>query len=132
MACSEFRVLTDGLLVRLLVPPFPWIMLTANSRCTDATTSGAARVKSSLLCRYFLCLQHSVCLAQYSYFERRWSDLSASATGYVTSYDEDKYADGWYHFDPRIVFTLNLFTNLVLMMLTGTRRLVVQYPFCGC
>ncbi|KAJ7347605.1 hypothetical protein DFH08DRAFT_809341 [Mycena albidolilacea] len=47
MACSEFRVFTDGL-IRLLVPPFPGIMLTANLRCTDATTSGAARVKSSL------------------------------------------------------------------------------------
>ncbi|KAJ7723206.1 hypothetical protein B0H14DRAFT_573145 [Mycena olivaceomarginata] len=47
--------------------------------------------------------------------------LATLATGYVTSYDEDKYADGWYHFDPRVVFTLNLFTNLVLMMLTAGR-----------
>ncbi|KAJ7865550.1 hypothetical protein B0H13DRAFT_2561976, partial [Mycena leptocephala] len=46
--------------------------------------------------------------------------LGTLATGYVTSYDED-YSSGPYHFDPRIVFTLNLFTNFVLMILTAGR-----------
>ncbi|KAF7342846.1 hypothetical protein MSAN_02000700 [Mycena sanguinolenta] len=46
--------------------------------------------------------------------------LGTLATGYVTSYDED-YSSGPYHFDPRIVFTLNLFTNFVLMLLTAGR-----------
>ncbi|KAJ7229527.1 hypothetical protein B0H12DRAFT_1077443 [Mycena haematopus] len=46
--------------------------------------------------------------------------LGTLATGYVTSYDED-YSNGPYHFDPRIVFTLNLFTNFVMMMLTAGR-----------
>ena len=43
---------------------------------------------------------------------------SPAATGYVTSYDQD-YSNGPAHLDPRIVFTLNLFTNLLLMLLTG-------------
>ncbi|KAF7352067.1 hypothetical protein MVEN_01169500 [Mycena venus] len=46
--------------------------------------------------------------------------LGTLATGYVTSYDED-YSNGPYHFDPRIVFTLNLFNNFILMMLTAGR-----------
>ncbi|KAJ7205441.1 hypothetical protein GGX14DRAFT_644611 [Mycena pura] len=43
-----------------------------------------------------------------------------AATGYVTSYDQD-YSNGPAHLDPRIVFTLNLFTNLLLMLLTAGR-----------
>ncbi|KAJ7719200.1 hypothetical protein B0H16DRAFT_408987 [Mycena metata] len=46
--------------------------------------------------------------------------FSTLATGYVTSYDEDRFT-GPYHLDPRIVFTLNLFTNFVLMTLTAGR-----------
>ncbi|KAJ6470714.1 hypothetical protein DFH09DRAFT_1220697, partial [Mycena vulgaris] len=46
--------------------------------------------------------------------------LCTLATGYVTSYDED-YSDGPYHFDPRIVFSLNLLTNFVMMGLTAGR-----------
>ncbi|KAJ7167957.1 hypothetical protein C8R46DRAFT_1270602 [Mycena filopes] len=42
------------------------------------------------------------------------------ATGYVTSYDQD-YSRGPAHIDPRIVFTLNLLTNFVLMTLTAGR-----------
>ncbi|KAJ6537502.1 hypothetical protein DFH09DRAFT_1177894 [Mycena vulgaris] len=45
--------------------------------------------------------------------------LGTLATGHVTSYDED-YSDEPYHFDPRIVFSLNLLTNFVMMGLTGT------------
>ncbi|KAJ6537505.1 hypothetical protein DFH09DRAFT_1177912, partial [Mycena vulgaris] len=41
---------------------------------------------------------------------RHISSPPPPATGYVTSYDED-YSDGPYHFDPRIVFSLNLLTN---------------------
>ncbi|KAJ6559835.1 hypothetical protein B0H19DRAFT_1260523 [Mycena capillaripes] len=47
--------------------------------------------------------------------------LGTLATGYVTSYDEDYSNVPWYHLDPRIVFTLNLFTNFVLMLLTAGR-----------
>ncbi|KAJ7508806.1 hypothetical protein B0H11DRAFT_1962676 [Mycena galericulata] len=50
--------------------------------------------------------------------------LATLATGYVTSYDEDYINgpyNGPYHFDPRIVFTLNLFTNFTLMSLTAGR-----------
>ncbi|KAJ7703876.1 hypothetical protein B0H14DRAFT_740921 [Mycena olivaceomarginata] len=84
MACSEFRVFTDGLLIY---------------RCYHVW----GRPNKIFLAVPILLM------------------LATLATGYVTSYDEDKYADGWYHFDPRVVFTLNLFTNLVLMMLTAGR-----------
>ncbi|KAJ7509076.1 hypothetical protein B0H11DRAFT_1963763 [Mycena galericulata] len=50
--------------------------------------------------------------------------LATLATGYVTSYDEDYINgpyNGPYHFDPRIVFTLNLVTNFTLMSLTAGR-----------
>ncbi|KAJ7095638.1 hypothetical protein C8R44DRAFT_890038 [Mycena epipterygia] len=48
--------------------------------------------------------------------------LGTLATGYVTSYDEDySDSDGPYALDPRIVFTINLFTNFVLMSLTAGR-----------
>ncbi|KAK7038402.1 hypothetical protein R3P38DRAFT_3475351 [Favolaschia claudopus] len=43
--------------------------------------------------------------------------LATLATGYVTSYDQDYYS-GPAHFDARIVFTLSLFTNFALMILT--------------
>ncbi|KAJ6597947.1 hypothetical protein B0H10DRAFT_2231811 [Mycena sp. CBHHK59/15] len=46
--------------------------------------------------------------------------LATIATGYVTSYDED-YSTGPYHFDPRIVFVLNLATNFALMVLIAGR-----------
>ncbi|KAJ7670320.1 hypothetical protein B0H17DRAFT_1209420 [Mycena rosella] len=45
----------------------------------------------------------------------------SSATGYVTSYDEDYATDGLYRIDPRIVFAINLFTNFVVMGLTAGR-----------